>query len=64
MSIIDYVITDAQLMASSGNVQVVNTDIECSDHFLVWMELGRIVNRSRKEKCVIRRWRLDRFTNE
>ena len=64
MSIIDYVITDAQLMAASGNVQVENTDIGCSDHFLVWMELGRIANRSKKEKRVIRRWRLDRFTNE
>ena len=41
-----------------------NTDIGCSDHFLVWMELGRIANRLRKEKRVIRRWRLDRFTNE
>ena len=28
------------------------------------MELGRLTNRSRKEKCVIKRWRLDRFTNE
>ena len=28
------------------------------------MELGRIANRSRKEKCAIRRWRLDMFTNE
>ena len=64
MSIIDYVITDGQLMAASGNVQVDNTDIGCSDHFLVWMELGRIANRSKKEKRVIRRWRLDRFTNE
>ena len=34
------------------------------DHFLVWMELGRITNRSRKEKHVIKRWRLDRFANE
>ena len=33
------------------------------DHFLVWMELGRITNRSRKEKRVIKRW-LDTFTNE
>ena len=32
----DYVITDAQLMAASGNVQVHNTDIGCSDRFLVW----------------------------
>ena len=39
MSIIDYVLTDAQLMAASGNVQVDNTDIGCSDQFLVWMEL-------------------------
>ena len=28
------------------------------------MELGRITNRSRKEKRVIKRWRLDRFANE
>ena len=41
------VITDAQLMVASGNVQVDNTDIGCSDHFLVWMELGRLTNRSR-----------------
>ena len=53
MSTIDYVITDAQLMAASGNIQVDNTDIGCSDHFLVWMELRRIANRSRKEKHVI-----------
>ena len=37
-SIIDYVITDAQLMAVSGNVHV-----DITDHFLVchWVELGR-----------------------
>ena len=63
MSIIDYVITDAQLMAASGKGQGDNTDIGCSDHFPVWMELGRITNRSRK-KCVIKWCRLDRFTNE
>ena len=39
-------------------------DTRYSDHFLVWMELGRITNRSRKEKHVIKRWRLDTFTNE
>ena len=64
MSIIYYVITDAQLMAASGTIQVDNTDSGCSDHFLVWMELGRITNRSRKEKHIIKRWRLDRFANE
>ena len=36
-SIIDNNITDPQLMAVSGNVYVDNTDIGCSDHFLVWM---------------------------
>ena len=51
-------------MAASGNVQVDNNDIGCSDHFLVWMEFVRLTNRSRKEKRVIKRWRLDRFTNE
>ena len=33
--IIDYVITDAQLLAMSGNVHVDGTDIGSSDHFLV-----------------------------
>ena len=61
MSKIHYVITDAQLMAASGKVQV---DNGCSDHFLVWMELGRITDRSRREKHVIKSWRLDRFANE
>ena len=40
-----------------------STDIGCSDHFLVWMEFGKLANRSRKEKHIIKR-RLDRFTNE
>ena len=40
-SIIDYIITDAQLLEVSGNVHVDGTDIGSSDHFLVWMELGR-----------------------
>ena len=57
-SIIDYVITDAQLMAVSGNVHVDTTDIGCSDHFLVWVELSRAAKNSKKGKHVIRRWRL------
>ena len=52
-SIIDYIITDPQLMAVSGNVRVDNTDIGCSDHFLVWMELGRTAKNFKKEKRVI-----------
>ena len=38
-SIIDYIITDAQLLEVSGNVHVDGTDIGSSDHLLVWMEL-------------------------
>ena len=34
-SIIDYIITDTQLMVGSGEVHVESTDIGCSDHFLV-----------------------------
>ena len=32
-------------MAVSGNVVVDNPDISCSDHFLVWMEIGRVTKR-------------------
>ena len=60
-SIIDYVITDAQLMAVSGNVHVDTTDIGYSDHFLVRVELGRA---DKKVKHVTRRWPLDRFGDD
>ena len=46
-------VTDAQLMAVSGNVHV---DSRCSDHSLVWVELGRTAKNSKKGKHVIRRW--------
>ena len=48
-------------MTVSGNVHVDNTDIGCSDHFLVWMELGRT---AKKEKRAIRRWSLERFDED
>ena len=32
-------------MAVSGNVI---TDIGCSDHFLVWMEIGRVTKEVRR----------------
>ena len=51
-------------MAESGKVNVVNTDIGCSDHFLVWMELGVVAKCKKRSKRVIRRWRLDRFQND
>ena len=60
-SVIDYVIGDNQLMRESGVVQVDRTDIRASDHYLVWLELGRTTKHSRKGKRVIRKWRLDRL---
>ena len=63
-SIIDYIITDPQLLKVSGNVHVDGTDIGSSDHVLVWMELRRATMTSKKRKCVIRRWRLDRFGDD
>ena len=51
-------------MVASGEVHVESTDIGCSDHFLVWMELGRVAKCSTREKRVIRKWRLDRFDDE
>ena len=63
-SVIDYIITDTQLMKESGVVQVDSTDIGASDHFLVWLELGRTTKCIKKGKRVIRRWRLDRFVDD
>ena len=37
-------------MAVSGDVHVDTTDIGCSDHFLVWVELGRAAKNSKKGK--------------
>ena len=54
-SIIDYIITDGQLLEVSGNVHVDGTDIGSSDHFLVWMELGWATKTSKKRRRVIRR---------
>ena len=63
-SVIDYIITDTQLMKESGAVQVDCTDIGASDHFLVWLELGRTTKCIKKGKRVIRRWHLDRFVDD
>ena len=45
-------------------MHVDGTDIVSSDHFLLWMELGRATKTSKKRKRVIRRWRLDRFGDD
>ena len=57
-SMIDNNITDHQLIAVSGNVHVDNTDIGCSDHSLVWMELDRTAKNFKKEE------RLERFDED
>ena len=62
--VIDYITTDAQLMKESGVIQVDSTDIGASDHFLVWIELGRTKKCINKGKRVISRWRLDRFVDD
>ena len=48
-------------MAVLGNVIVDSTDVGCSDHFLVWMEIGRVTKRSKNVKRVLKRWHLERF---
>ena len=55
-SVIDY--------RESGDVCIDSTDIGMSDHFLVWLELGRTAKNSRKQKRTIRRWRLDKFGDD
>ena len=42
----------------------VDDDIGVSDHFLVWLELGRVAKSCRKQKRTIRKWRLDRFAED
>ena len=63
-SVIDYIVTDMQLMRESGDVQVNITDIGTSDPFLVWLELGRVTKCCKKQKRTIRKWRVDRFSDE
>ena len=53
-----------QLIRESGEVNVDSTDIGVSDHFLVWLKLGRVAKCCRKQKHTIRKWRLDRFAED
>ena len=57
------IVTDAQLMKASEYVYmyVDSIDIGCSDHYLVWMEIGRTTRTTRKVKHVIKKWHLERF---
>ena len=62
--VIDFIVTNVQLMRESGEVNVDSTDIGVSDHFLVWFELGRVAKCCKKQKRTIRKWRLDRFAED
>ena len=63
-SIIDYIITDMQMLKMSGKLCVDRKDIGISDHFLLRLELGRLTKLHTKGKCVIKKWRLDRFDDK
>ena len=63
--IIDYIITDMQMLMKSGKLCVDRTDIGISDHFLIWLELGCLTRHTyTKGKRVIKKWRLDRFDDK
>ena len=63
-SITDYIVTDSNLLQVSGSVQVDTVDIGKSDHFLIWMELGRTVKTTKQQKRVIKKWHIERFQDE
>ena len=63
-SIIDYIITDGDSRKASGDVLVDSSDIGCSDHFLVWIELGRACKLTKGRRRIIKKWCLDRFEVE
>ena len=51
-------------MRESGEVNVDSTDIGVSNHFLLWLEFGRVAKCCRKLKYTIRKWHLDRFVED
>ena len=63
-SIIDYIIIDGNSRKASGDVHVDSSDIGCSDHCLVWMELGRAYKLTKSRRRIIKKWCLDRFEVE
>ena len=63
-SIIDYIITDMQMLKKFGKLCVDRTDIGISDHFLLWLELGRLTKCHTKGKHVIKKWQLDKFDDK
>ena len=63
-SIIDYIITDGDSRKASWDVHVDSSDIGCSDHLLVWMELGTACKLTKSHRRIIQKWCLDRFEVE
>ena len=41
-----------------------SSNIGCSDHFLVWIELGRACKLTKSHRRIIKKWCLDRFEVE
>ena len=62
--IIDYIITEVQMLKKSGKLCVDRTDIGISDHFLLWLELAHLTKRHTKGERVIKKCRLDRFDDK
>ena len=62
--IIDYIITDMQMLKKSGKLCVDRTNIGISDHFLLGLELGRLTKRHTQGKRVIKKLRLGRFDDK
>ena len=63
-SIIDYIITDMQMLKKSVKLCVDRTDIGISDHILLWLELGRLTKCHTKGKRASKKWRLYRFDDK
>ena len=52
-------------MKASSDVFVDRMDVESSDHYLVWFELGRTFGRKRKKaKHILYKWRVDRLQDK
>ena len=53
--IIDYIITEGDSRKASGDMLVDSSDIGCSNHFLVWMELGRACKLTKSRRRIIKK---------
>ena len=53
-----------KMLKTLGKLYVNRTDIGISDHFLLWLELGRLTKRHTKGKRVIKKLQLNRFDDK